>query len=85
MYRIEYTKTALKELKKLPRDLSKRIQAKLELVAFDPYGHHFMVKKLQGMEGYRLRIGDWRVIYSIQDDKLILLVIKLGSRGSVYQ
>ena len=42
------------------------------------------LKKLQGREGYRLRIGDWRVIYELHDDELVMLVLELGARGGIY-
>jgi mRNA interferase RelE/StbE len=43
------------------------------------------VTKLQNRDGFRLRIGDWRVIYEVQDQQLVILVLKIGSRGEVYR
>lgn len=42
------------------------------------------VKKLKGRDGYRLRVGDWRVVYDIHNGELVLLVIEIGPRGSIY-
>jgi mRNA-degrading endonuclease RelE of RelBE toxin-antitoxin system len=42
------------------------------------------LKKLQGRAGYRLRIGDWRVIYELHDDRLVMLVLEVGPRGGIY-
>jgi len=64
---------------------AKLIRAKLEIVAANPYADHPNTKKLQGREGYRLRVGDWRVIYKIQSEQLIIIVLKVASRGEVYR
>jgi len=42
------------------------------------------VKKLKGRDGYRLRVGDWRVVYDIEAGKLVLIVIEIGPRGDIY-
>ena len=43
------------------------------------------VKKLTDAAGYRLRIGDWRVVYTLEQDRLIVAVIKIEPRGEVYK
>ncbi len=53
-------------------------------VAADPYARHNNVTKLQGRDGYRLRIGDWRVIYELHDDQLELWALEAGARGGIY-
>lgn len=85
MYKIFYTKTTLKTLKKLPRNVQMTLRQKIELLAENPYAANNNVKKLQGIDGYRLRVGDWRIIYDIYDKKLVIEVIKIDSRGGVYQ
>jgi mRNA interferase RelE/StbE len=55
------------------------------MIAADPYADHPNAKKLQGREGYRLRVGDWRVIYTIQNEQLMIIVLKVASRGEVYR
>ena len=57
----------------------------MEVIAADPYADHPHAKKLQGREGYRLRVGDWRVIYTIQNQKLMIIVLKVASRGEAYK
>ena len=84
MYRILYTKQATKTLRKLPRNVARLIRKKLGNIASDPHAQHNNVTKLQNRPGYRLRVGDWRVIYKIDDKQLVILVLKLGSRGGVY-
>ena len=69
----------------MPRNMAKLIREKLEMIAADPYPDHPNAKKLQGREGYRLRVGDWRVIYTIQNEQLMIIVLKVASRGEVYK
>ncbi len=85
MYEVVFTKQALRSLRKIPRNIAMLIREKLEQLAEDPYAPNNNVTKLVGRPGYRLRVGDWRVIYELQDGQLILLVIKIGPRGEVYE
>jgi mRNA interferase RelE/StbE len=62
----------------------KRVVGKIKEIAADPYARHNNAKKLQGRDGYRLRIGDWRVIYELCEDRLELLVLEVGARGGIY-
>ena len=71
MYKVTYTKQAERSLLKLPRNIAQRLREKLEQIALDPHGQHNNVTKLQNRDGYRLRVGDWRVIYEIHDGELI--------------
>ena len=85
MYGITYSKEAAKSLLRMPRNTAKLIREKLEMIAAEPYAVHSNAKKLQGREGYRLRVGDWRVIYAIQSEKRIIIVLKVASRGEAYK
>jgi mRNA interferase RelE/StbE len=85
MYGILFTKGADKALRGMPHELARRIREQLDLIAQDPYAQHNNVTKLQNRPGYRLRVGDWRVIYELENDRLIILVLKIGSRGEVYR
>ena len=69
----------------MPRNMAQLIREKLELIAVDPYADHPNAKKLQGRAGYRLRVGDWRVIYNMQNEQLIFVVLKIASRGEIYK
>ena len=80
-----FAKDAQKALLRLPKNTAVLIRQKLEQLAVDPYAPHLNAKKLQNRSGYRLRIGDWRVIYEIQNDELIILVLKVAQRGAVYR
>jgi mRNA interferase RelE/StbE len=85
MWRVVYQPEALKTLRRLGRKTAARILDKLSELAQDPHAPDNNVKPLKGVNGYRLRIGDWRAIYTVQDDALIVTVIRTGPRGSVYE
>jgi len=85
VYKISYTKEAEKTLQRMPRNVANLIREKLKDIAVNPYADHPKATKLQGREGYRLRVGDWRVIYKIQNEQLIIVVMKIASRGEVYR
>ena len=85
MFTVEYSKEARKVLKSLPADTARIIREKIEHLAVEPFAVNNNVKKLAGRPGYRLRVGDWRVIYEIQDQRVVILVLAIGPRGGVYQ
>jgi len=81
MYEIEFSKTAEKELYKLDKEIQLRVISALERIRIRPYSY---VKRLVGSQYFRLRIGDYRVILDIRENKLTIFVIKLGHRKSIY-
>lgn len=84
MYEVFYSKQSIKTLKKLPRNESVRIRGKIKELAESPYRHK-QVKVMKGDDGYRLRVGNWRVLYTINESRLEVWVIKIASRGEVYK
>jgi mRNA interferase RelE/StbE len=81
---IRYTKAAAKALTKMPTDTAQLIRGKIRQYAARPASLANNVKKLQGREDeYRLRVGDWRVIFT--RDGVILNVMKVRPRGSAYE
>ena len=84
VYTVLTTKSFAKALSRLPVNWQKRIVHKIKEVAADPYARHNNVTKLQGRDGYRLRIGDWRVICELRDDHLELWALEVGARGGIY-
>ena len=84
MYSIEFTKTAAKALASMPRNARDLVKSKIVALAADPSDVSH-VKKLVGRPGYRLRVGDWRVIYTLDSGRLIVLVLDIGTRGGIYQ
>jgi mRNA interferase RelE/StbE len=85
MYKVFYQQKALKTLRKLPSNLSRLIREKINQLAQDPHAPNPNVKLLEGRNGYRLRIGDWRVLYEPLDDRLVIVVVKIKTRGDVYK
>jgi len=84
MYRIEIKKKAHKTLLKIPADQRKLITCKVREYAKKPsIGRNTI--KLSGREAYRMRVGDWRVIFEKDDAILLILVLEVGSRGGIYQ
>lgn len=69
----------------MPANVVARIRKRLDQLAKDPYAAHSNVTKLQNRPGFRLRVGDWRVIYEIRENELVILVLKVGSRGEIYR
>ncbi|WP_246257824.1 type II toxin-antitoxin system RelE family toxin [Pararobbsia alpina] len=66
------------------RNVAATIRAKIDTLRIDPYGAP-NVKKLTGLEGYRLCVGDWRVLYEIDDGKLVIVALAVKPRGGAYQ
>jgi mRNA interferase RelE/StbE len=83
VWTVEYSKSALRELRLMPRNLATTIQKKINALAADPFAPNNNVKRLQGRLGYRLRVGDWRVLYELDDNRILVLDIK--PRGGAYQ
>jgi mRNA interferase RelE/StbE len=85
VYKITFTKQAARSLQRIPRNISDLIREKLAQLAADPFAKSLNATKLQNRPGYRLRIGDWRVIYEIQKEQLVITVLKIAPRGEVYR
>ena len=84
MYTVFTTKSFDKSIARLPRNWQKRIVAKIKEVAMDPHVPNNNLTRLQGRDAYRLRVGDWRVIYELHDDRLVMLILEVGPRGGIY-
>jgi len=72
VYKIVYTTQAAKILLRLPKNTAQLIREKIEQLAQAPYASHPNAKKLHGRPGYRLRVGEWRVIYEIKDEEVLI-------------
>ncbi len=73
-----------RKLATVPINWQRRIVAKIRDLAANPYASNNNVTKLQGRDGYRLRVGDWRIIYDLDAERLIVMVLEMGSRGGIY-
>ncbi|MEJ2866437.1 type II toxin-antitoxin system RelE/ParE family toxin [Actinomycetospora sp. OC33-EN08] len=83
-YRVEIAPAALRQLRKLDHVARRRVQAAVELLADDPRPPGAV--KLSGGDGeWRVRTGDYRVVYEIQDGALLVLVVAVGHRRDIYR
>jgi mRNA interferase RelE/StbE len=75
---------AERALRRLPRDVLERIRRAIGQLAVDPRPPG--CQRLTNTEDlYRIRVGDWRIIYAIEDERLIVLIVDVGPRGSIYR
>ncbi|MCC7409243.1 MAG: type II toxin-antitoxin system RelE/ParE family toxin [Phycisphaeraceae bacterium] len=83
-YQVHVLPSAGKVIERLPRDVRNRVAGVIDGLAENP--RPAGCKKLAGQDDlWRARAGDWRIIYSIEDRKLIVLVVKVGHRKDVYR
>lgn len=84
IYQIEYAPKAGRDFKKLDKTVQRQLMPKIEALAKNPRPHG--VEKLEGEDNlYRIRSGDYRVVYQIQDKALIILLVKIGHRREIYR
>jgi mRNA interferase RelE/StbE len=84
MYRTLFSRDAVNSLRRMPANTARRIRAKIDALARDPRASNNNVKKLVGRPGFRLRVGEWRVIYDLDDALRILAVERITPRGGAY-
>ncbi len=82
MAEIRYSREAVKALKKAPRSVAQRILARIDALARAPETVAQHVRKLTGRPGYRVRVGDWRVIFEHRGSRIDIL--EIGPRGRIY-
>jgi mRNA interferase RelE/StbE len=83
-YAVQVRPAALRQLRKLPRDALRRIQAATEALRDEPRPEG--AAKLAGARDlWRIRVGDFRVVYVIADDVLVVTVVRIGHRREVYR
>jgi mRNA interferase RelE/StbE len=81
-YRIELRPAAVRALKQLDPPVARRIQGAIALLAEDPRPP--AARSLRGRPGLRVRVGDYRIIYTVEDDVLLVVVVTVGHRRDVY-
>jgi mRNA interferase RelE/StbE len=83
-YRVEFATSAVREFKGLERPMQRRIAVRIDQLATNPLPAD--VKKLTGKpDHYRIRIGEYRVIYTIEKKRVVVLVLKIAHRRDVYR
>ncbi len=82
-YSIDFKPIAKRQFVKLHKNIQSRLQIKIDTLTDNPRPHGY--KKLQGFENrYRIRVGDYRVVYEIHDNVLLVLIVKIGHRRDIY-
>lgn len=84
-YNVQITHKIAKKLLRLPKKDQKKIVEKIDLLTVNPKPDGY--KKLSGQSNpalYRIRIGDYRIIYAVEEDRLIILIVEVGHRKDIY-
>ncbi len=85
-YQVKFRKSARKEFLQLPTRIQDKIVEALSFLAENPFTELLQIKKLRGPEKlYRIRIGDYRLIYVVASLELVVIVIKIGHRKEIYR
>ena len=82
-YKITFKKSVAKDLRAIPNQDVKRILNRIDSLAENPRAEGCI--KLSGQERYRVRQGLYRILYEIIDDRLVVHVVKIGHRSSIYK
>jgi mRNA interferase RelE/StbE len=83
-YRIEFAPAAIRQLRSLPAKIQVRIRTRVEALGSDP--RPAGCRKLRGADDiYRVRVGDYRLLYQVRDDVLLVLVVSVRKREDVYK
>ena len=84
-YRIHYRRAAIRYIRKMAADQRRRVISAIEKLGENPKNQALDVKKLSGREGFRLRVGDYRVLFERHDDELVILIVNVKPRGEAYK
>lgn len=83
-YEVQISRNVQKELDRQARNTRERLLKAILALADNP--RPIGSRRIEGQEDiYRMRVGDWRIVYAIYDERLVVTVIKVGSRGDVYR
>lgn len=86
MYTVLFTKSADREYRALPVAVRKKVDEVLEILRVNPVSEILRIRKLRGRQAhYRVRLGDYRILYGVEADRLIVTVIRVGHRRDVYR
>lgn len=86
MYQVLFSASSKKDLEKIDNKNRIKIISKIEALIENPYSKNFDIKKLKGVDSvYRLRVGDFRVLYEILNMEVLIFVIEINHRKDVYK
>lgn len=85
MYSVIYTQAARKDLQKLPHDVAQKVFSAIKQIKEDPYRYVKKLKAPPTTPFYSLRVGEYRVIMTIENQQLIIFVIEIGHRSKIYR
>jgi mRNA interferase RelE/StbE len=81
-YQIRFTEPFTKQFEKLERSVQERVSDKIHSITDDPFSQ---VKRLKGVDLYSLRVGDYRVIISIENKLMVIFALEVGHRSRIYK
>ena len=85
-WKIDYSNSAKKYLKALSKPDRERIKSAVDKLRDGPYHRRDLdIKPLRASDNWRLRVGKYRVIFNIEDNKIHITIVEIGSRGDVYK
>ncbi len=84
-YKVEYTSKARKDLKNLPLEISQSIIRSINRIKYEPYPHIKKIKGTQKNPLYTHRVGEYRAILYIENERLLIMVIEAGHRKKIYR
>ncbi len=82
-YEVRFKPSAAKELAKLPKEIQRRLSPRIDALAANPWPAG--AEKLSGLDAWRIRVGDYRVVYAVEDRLLVVLVVHVGNRREIYR
>jgi mRNA interferase RelE/StbE len=82
-YTLEFTASAAQEFRALDRQRQRLISTKVSELADDPFP--VGVRKFQGEEDLRIRVGDYRIIYRVEKRRVVIVIVRIGHRREVYR
>jgi len=85
MYRLKIRKSALKSFRRMPKHDAVRMRGELTKLAEDPHRKDIDIVRLRNREGFRMRTGEWRVIFDRRDEVQEIEILRVGLRRDIYR
>ena len=86
MYIVKFTSRAAKDFDKLSKAVQSKILDSIELLRINPFAEILQFKKLRGGQNlYRIRVGNYRILYEVKGELLLIVIVRLGYRKDVYR